>query len=317
MATRQTAQRQRPSRTKSIGRVIRLQLKDNLGNPRWVTADLLDVSGNGMGLSTRTPLTAGSKIVVRGNLGDHRTDVVSPALVKWCTEKINGNFHAGLELGEGSSAATEGAQSSSTATEDAPTSPPATTEAQDFYEVMQLSPNADTDTVTRVYRVLAQRYHPDSPKTGNQEMFLRLCEAHRTLSDPELRAKYDAGYNETKRLRWKIFDRPEASKGAEGERRKRQGILHLLYAKTLHDPERASMGLFEFEELLGCPREHLQTALWYLRGKGYLRRADNGRFEITVAGFDEVENNPQPEDKHGQTLLESGDPVQPSGQPSH
>lgn len=316
MTTSQTAQRQRASRKKSIGRVIRLQLKDNLGNPRWVTADLLDVSGNGIGLTTRVPLTAGSKIVVRGNLGDHRTDAASPAIVKWCTEKINGNFHAGLELTDANSAPAGDSQSSSAAAEDSQTSRPGTPDAQDFYEVMQLSPNADTDTITRVYRVLAQRYHPDSPKTGNQEMFLRLCEAHRTLSDPELRAKYDAGYNETKRLRWRIFDRAEASRGPEGERCKRQGILQLLYAKTLHDAERASMGLFEFEELLGCPREHLESALWYLKGKGYVRRGDNGRFEITVAGFDEVENNPQPDQKHGQTLLESGDPVQPSGRPS-
>jgi len=301
VATSETAQRPRPSRKKSLGHIVRLQLKDRMGNPRWVTADLLNVSDSGIGLSTRTQLTVGSKIMVRGNLGDHRTDVVSPATVKWCTEKTNGNFHAGLELGEGGPAAAEDSQAGK----------PETLDAQDFYEVMQLSPNADTDTVARVYRILAQRYHPDSPKTGNPEIFLRLCEAHRTLSDPELRAKYDAGYYEAKRLRWKIFDQSEASIGLEGERRIRQGILELLYAKTLHDSERASMSVFEFEELLGCPREHLEAALWYLKGKGYVRRGDNGRFEITVAGFDEVENNPQPAQKSDQILLEAGSPVEP------
>lgn len=311
MATSQTTQRQRSSRKKSIGHVIRLQLKDNLGNPRWVTADLLDVSGKGIGISTRTPLTAGSKIVVRGNLGDERSDIVSPAIVKWCTEKINGNFHAGLEVGESSSAEAGGSQSRSTTDKDSQTAEPNSPNAQDYYEIMQLSPNADADTIARVYRILAQRYHPDSPKTGNQELFLQLCEAHRVLSNPELRAEYDVGYNGTKRLRWKIFDQAEASKGPEGEQRKRQGILQLLYAKAIHDPEQASMSVFEFEELLGCPREHLQAALWYLKGKGYVRRADNGRSEITVAGFDEVENNPQSGTTPDEALLEITGPVQP------
>ena len=32
----------------------------------------------------------------------------------------------------------------------------------DYYEVLQISPNADPDTVHRVYRLLAQRFHPDN-----------------------------------------------------------------------------------------------------------------------------------------------------------
>jgi curved DNA-binding protein CbpA len=54
---------------------------------------------------------------------------------------------------------------------------------------MQLSPNADAETVSRVYRLLAFRYHPDNKETGNSEMFLRLSEAHEILSDPEKRAQ--------------------------------------------------------------------------------------------------------------------------------
>jgi len=279
VSTTQTAQRRKNARNKSQGRIIRLQLKDGMGHPRWVTADLLDVSEQGVGISTMAVLTSGAKIMVRGNLGDGRAEFAGPAVVKWCTEKINGNYHAGLEIGEGAA----GDKSAEKAEE---------TEKLDHYEVMQLSPNADSETIARVYRMLAQRYHPDTPGTGNKEMFLRLCEAHRVLVDPELRARYDAQYYETRRRRWKIFDQSQTSTGAEGERRKRLGILQLLHAKTMADPERCSMTVFEFEELLGCPREHLQAALWYLRGKGFVRRGDNNRFEITVAGVDEVEVDP-------------------------
>jgi curved DNA-binding protein CbpA len=156
---------------------------------------------------------------------------------------------------------------------------------------MQLSPNADSETIHRVYRLLAQRYHPDNADTGDQELFVRLVEAYAVLSDPERRAKYDARHREVKRLHWKIFDQAQTTTGVEGEKRKRRGILGLLHAKTLRDPEHPTMNIFEFEELLGCPREHLQAALWYLRGKGYIQRADNGRYTITVQGFDENEEN--------------------------
>ena len=39
----------------------------------------------------------------------------------------------------------------------------------DYYEVLQISPNADPDTVTRVFRLLARRLHPDQAETGNEE----------------------------------------------------------------------------------------------------------------------------------------------------
>ncbi len=221
--------------------------------------------------------------------------MASPATVKWCTEKINGNLHAGLEFGDRSSSTDNNSQSASGKTDD----------DLDCYEVMQLSPNADADTIQRVYRILAQRYHPDSAGTGNQEIFLRLCEAHRILSDPEMRAQYDVRYRETKQLHWRIFDRAEVAKGPEAEQRKRQGILELLYAKTVEDSG-ASMTVFEFEQLLGCPREHLEFALWYLKGKGYVKRGDNGRFSLTVPGSDEVESRAPSREHRDQKLLEPG-----------
>jgi curved DNA-binding protein CbpA len=137
--------------------------------------------------------------------------------------------------------------------------------------------------------MLALRYHPDNTETGSTEIFVRLTEAYDILSDPAKRAKYDAEYRDTKRLRWKIFDQASASVGAEGEKRKRQGILGLLHAKMLFDPEQAGMNIQLIEELLGCPREHLQAAIWYLKAKNYVKRSDNGRFSITIAGFDEAE----------------------------
>src|SRR4029079_17892506 len=89
----------------------------------------------------------------------------------------------------------------------------------------------------------------------------------------------------------KIFDQATIATGPDVERRKRQGILALLYATTVKDHERASLTVHSFEELLGCPKEHLEAALWYLKGKGFVQRTDGGRYTLTVNGFEEAENH--------------------------
>jgi len=80
-------------------------------------------------------------------------------------------------------------------------------DAPDYYEVMQLSPNADANTISRVYRLLASQYHPDNSETGNSEMFLRLSEAYQILGDPQKRASYDLRRRDTQRPRGTIFTR--------------------------------------------------------------------------------------------------------------
>ena len=58
----------------------------------------------------------------------------------------------------------------------------------DYYEYLQISPNADSETIERVYRYLAKKCHPDNRETGNPEKFNLITGAYRTLSDPEKRA---------------------------------------------------------------------------------------------------------------------------------
>jgi len=299
-------QRRQTTRKRVDPSVVRVRLKDQAGNARWATAYLRDVTEEGVGLSLMTPLQVGSMVVIRGTFGEGRTDVQLQADVKWCIEESGGVFQVGLELtnGQGARTRNERREAEPPISDAAPfTEDP---EHLDCYEIMQLSPKASADTIHRVHRILAQRYHPDTPDTGNAEMFIRVTAAARILSDPEQRAKYDARYQATRQLHWKIFDQAEAALGPQAERAKRKGILGLLYAKAQHDIERASMTAVDFEEILGCPREHLQAALWYLKGKNYIQRGDNGRYTITVAGFDEMESQSfMPEPSH-QKLIEQG-----------
>ena len=63
-------------------------------------------------------------------------------------------------------------------------------EPVDYYEALQISPNADADTGQRVFRLLAQRFHPDNAETGDATRFRALHDAYSVLSEPEQRAKY-------------------------------------------------------------------------------------------------------------------------------
>jgi curved DNA-binding protein len=48
----------------------------------------------------------------------------------------------------------------------------------DYYEVLQVSTSADQETIDRVYRLLAQRFHPDNQQTGDENRFRTLGEAY-------------------------------------------------------------------------------------------------------------------------------------------
>ncbi len=182
----------------------------------------------------------------------------------------------------------------------------------DYYEALQISPNAEPETIHRVYRILAQRYHPDNPDTGNSEIFRNISDAYRALSDPEQRAAYDVQHREMRRLNWRIFDQSQSSLGVEAERRKRDGLLALLYCKRVAQPEYPFMTLKEFEDLLGVPREHLDFSLWYLKEGQYVQRSDNGRHSITLKGVELAEAIAQ---KKGETTADRAyeTPILPAG----
>lgn len=159
----------------------------------------------------------------------------------------------------------------------------------DHYEALQVSHNADADTIHRIYRILAQRFHPDNQETGNGDVFRALTEAYHVLADPEKRAAYDVHHRESRCIAWKVFDQSTAAQGVDAERRKREGVLCLLYRKRVLQPDQAAMNLKELEELLGVPKEHLEFTLWFLKENQQVQRTDNGRYAITLKGVEAAE----------------------------
>jgi curved DNA-binding protein CbpA len=159
----------------------------------------------------------------------------------------------------------------------------------DYYQALQVSRSADVDTIRRIFHVLAQRYHPDNNETGNQDKFRQVVDAHDVLSDPVKRAAHDVFLAGEDKIRHKIFDSLQSTEGVEAETRKRQGVLRLLYAKRLTEAHQPSMRGRDFVEMLACPLEHLEFALWMLREQRLISRSDNNRFEITWQGVQAFE----------------------------
>ena len=158
----------------------------------------------------------------------------------------------------------------------------------DLYEILQLSPNASGETVERVYRLLAKRYHPDNQQTGDAHKFAELHEAFQVLSDPPRRAEYDVKYDEHRGETWRIFDQSSASDEREEDRRIFHGILSLLYIARRRDPRHGGLGSVTLEKMLGCPQEHLDFPLWYLKARGWIEILDTGQLAITVEGIDKL-----------------------------
>ncbi len=248
-----------------------------------IGAQLVDCSDWGLRVTTGEPLRIGSLVSIRGAESHQKVlgGKKRSAHVVHCGSNSGNSFRLGLVFQEFSG-------------EEAWTGERETKKRDlgiDLYEALQISPNADFEMIQRVYRLLAQRYHPDNSETGNEETFKRVLQAYRVLGDPAERASYDAGYRSQQRRRWKVFDQPGAAKGVDAERRKRQGVISLLYTKKMREPRKAGLSLRELEDLLGIPKEHLEFCFWYLGENGLVVRGDNARYEITVKGVNWAERS--------------------------
>jgi curved DNA-binding protein len=160
----------------------------------------------------------------------------------------------------------------------------------DYYEFLQISPNAEGETIHRVYRFLATRLHPDNPETGDVEKFVLLKQAYEVLSNPTFRARYDAARQKEAPEAVPLSTTIDFMDNMEGELNRRLAVLAVLYIHRRTSPYSPEVSLLDVERRLGFPRDYLEFASWYLRNKGYITRADNSDFTLTVEGVDFVES---------------------------
>ena len=161
----------------------------------------------------------------------------------------------------------------------------------DYYDLLQLSPNADEDTVHRVFRHLAKKCHPDLAEGGDPARFRLLVKAHTTLSDPESRAAYDARYQEHWNHRWRIASEASDGSAFSEDRETRDKLLSLLYVQRRRDMRSPGLGEYEMAKLLTIPVELVEFHLWYLREKGWVQRIESGQLAISANGVDSIEGS--------------------------
>jgi hypothetical protein len=255
---------------------------DASGRPESrLPARFLGHSGDSMRIQLHAALGQDVLVSIAGEVdtGTGRAPVLGQYRVRSSRIAGVGKYHAELTL-EAPAAAAEELGAKSRQGNDS-----------DYYEVLQVSRHADTDTIHRVFHVLAQRYHPDNRETGNDRLFRQVVEAHAVLSHSERRAGYDVRLATEDKVRFRIFDSLQSTQGVQAEIRKRKGILRLLYARRLMEPSQPAMRGRDFAELLGCPMEHLEFSFWFLRESKLIHRcADNHQYEITFQGVEAFES---------------------------
>jgi len=246
-----------------------------------------DSSKAGIGLESAMPVEVGTAITIE----TEGHEPVGAGVVRYCVRRGT-SFGIGVEF-------------TSEEISGAPKSGP---EIEDYYEVLQISPRAEAETIRRVYRIMASRFHPDNKETGDMNKFLKLKKAFEVLSDPEQRAAYDASHKSQQEAPMAIFEAKDFVDGIEGETNRRLGVLSLLYHQRRVDEGHPGVSVLELEKRMSFPREYLHFTAWYLRSKGYITVEDNSDYVLTAEGVDYVEQHSPTNVLLQRLLLSAGSP---------
>jgi hypothetical protein len=276
------ARRRRKSRSsEACAGDAEIELKLPEDGTQLLAGSIVDLTEFGVGIETSVPLNVGALVTITSQFFAAGTSarIKRQARVIHCRLQPGGLYRNGFGFDEQDAASDPSTASAATLNGSLP----------DYYEVLQISANADTEMIQRVFRLLAQRYHPDNSESGNDEVFRSVLQAYRVLSDPESRAAYDAKYKTARAERLKIFEQQEPADYAL-EKDVRAKILRELYEARKKHPDKPGVSLRELEESLACSRERLEFNLWYLRGKAQAAPTDNGSYVITPDGVDAAES---------------------------
>jgi len=248
---------------------LEISWHDAQSNSRTLAVRAIDLSNSGIRVESAEAIDLQTEVYVRAE----RYGLTGSTSVRHCGRR-GGKYVLGLEFSPDSRAANSDDDEVFV----------------DYYELLQISPNAEPDTIHRVFRIMAARCHPDNKETGNNDKFLLLTKAYSVLSDPAKRASYDERHRDRRAQPLPVFGLKEFAEGLEGEVNRRLGILSLLYSRRRSNPEIPGMSVLELETVMSFPREHLEFAIWFLREKEYIRTGDHSDYVISAAGLEYLES---------------------------
>ena len=160
----------------------------------------------------------------------------------------------------------------------------------DYYDILQVSPNADEDTIKQMYRYLAKKWHPDQTQ-GNLERFRLLVEAYQILTNPEKRAAYDLRYQKFWENKWNLAADATNGRSFEEDSEVRKSLLSLYYVQRRSKMKDPGLGEMEVARLMRIPIHLIEFHIWYLKEKGWIQRLESGQLALTALGVDEVEKS--------------------------
>ena len=156
--------------------------------------------------------------------------------------------------------------------------------AKNYYEILELSSNANQDTIERMFRYLATKNHPDSG--GDREKFSTLLKAFEVLRDIDSRSAYDAQLQQEKTENKVLV---EHAREAGPDAAVRHQLLQLFYARRRHTVGSPALGSMTIEKEMDISEEMLNFHLWFFREKGWIKREEDGGLAITASGVERVE----------------------------
>ncbi|HLW75434.1 MAG TPA: DnaJ domain-containing protein [Bryobacteraceae bacterium] len=167
---------------------------------------------------------------------------------------------------------------------------------QDYYIVLGVEPNADSDTIQAAYTQLARTYHPSNRETGDQKKFDDLNAAYEVLSDPALRIEFDKLKGVDRDSGNPVFAGAAFFEALKRGAALRATILCLLCDRRRIKPTSPSMSLRHLETMLRITNDELTFVMWYLKQRAYVVSDDKSNLQISVEGLDYLERNtPLPE----------------------
>ena len=157
----------------------------------------------------------------------------------------------------------------------------------DYYEILEVSRNANMETIERVFRYMARKFHPDV-SMENDLRFKQLVEAFEVLRDPARRAEYDTVWEQDKAVSKELVS---GANSASDDVQERERILSVFYAQRRRDMKNPGVSMGKIAELTNCPAEVLEFHFWYLKSKGWVERLESGQMAITCEGVDRIEDS--------------------------
>ena len=175
-----------------------------------------------------------------------------------------------------------------------------TQEFVDLYEILEVSRNANMETIERVFRYKAQKSHPDI-NAENDSQFKQLVQAFETLRDPAKRAAYDAEWDKDRTISKELV---QGANAASSDVQDRERILSVYYAQRRRDMNNPGVSIGKVAELTNCEEKVLEFHFWYLRTKGWIERLESGLLAITCEGVDRIESVHRSREPEATLLIE-------------